>query len=92
MKIKITLFFICAVAFYSCGSNERYKTATNRSDSPNENRFVNIHLASKYDTSCGMPLSAGLEDTLHYNNKVYGFCSQGCKEEFITKLKKNNKR
>lgn len=43
----------------------------------------NVKLDSKKDLSCGMPISAGLEDTAHYKNKVYGFCSKECKEAFL---------
>jgi YHS domain-containing protein len=38
---------------------------------------------NKKDPSCGMPLTAGLEDTVHYNGKVYGFCSEECKNQFL---------
>jgi YHS domain-containing protein len=38
---------------------------------------------NKRDYSCGMPVSAGLEDTCHYKGKAYGFCSKECKEEFL---------
>jgi len=34
------------------------------------------------DPSCGMPVAAGLEDTLHYKGKIYGFCSDECRDEF----------
>ena len=27
---------------------------------------------NKKDPSCGMPITAGIEDTVHYNGKVYG--------------------
>ena len=37
---------------------------------------------NKKDPSCGMPLTAGIGDTAHYKNKVYGFCSKECKAEF----------
>jgi len=39
-----------------------------------------------------MPLSAGVEDTLVLNGKVYGFCSTECKNEFATILKQQHKR
>lgn len=42
-----------------------------------------LQLASKIDLSCEMPLSAGLEDTLNYKGKIYGFCSKECKDEFL---------
>jgi len=38
---------------------------------------------NKKDPSCGMPLTAGIEDTCHYAGKVYGFCSKECKEDFL---------
>ncbi len=37
----------------------------------------------KKDPSCGMPLTAGLEDTTTYKGKLYGFCSKECKEAFL---------
>lgn len=38
---------------------------------------------SKTDLVCGMPVRAGVEDTLHYKGKLYGFCAKECKEEFL---------
>ena len=38
---------------------------------------------NKKDFACGMPVTAGIEDTCHYKNKVYGFCSKECKNEFL---------
>lgn len=55
-------------------------------------KFADIQFASKRDTTCGMPISAGLEDTLVLNGKVYGFCSTECKDEFVTVLKRQHKR
>jgi YHS domain-containing protein len=37
----------------------------------------------KKDPACGMPLTAGLEDTTRYKGKLYGFCSKECKAEFL---------
>ena len=39
-------------------------------------------LATEKDLVCGMPLSAGVSDTLRYDGKTYGFCSAECKEAF----------
>ena len=41
------------------------------------------------DGTCGMPVAAGIEDTVHYNNKVIGFCSKECKDDFMKDAKKN---
>ena len=92
--IIFLIFFI--TVFYSCTSNnntaekktERIIGAVPEAETVHRSRFANIQFASKYDTSCGMPLSAGLEDTLHYKNKIYGFCSKECKDEFMAKIKK----
>ena len=47
------------------------------------NNFANVTFASKKDLNCGMPLSAGVEDTAHYKGKIYGFCSEECKDDFL---------
>lgn len=53
--------------------------------------YANVVFATKKDTTCGMPLTAGIGDTLHWNNKVYGFCSTKCKDVFVERLKKEKK-
>lgn len=45
--------------------------------------FKNVAFDAKRDFICGMPITAGVTDTAHYNNKVYGFCSKECKDEFM---------
>ena len=44
---------------------------------------------NKKDPTCGMPVTAGISDTAHYDNKVLGFCASGCKEEFLKNPKAN---
>jgi len=39
-------------------------------------------VSNQKDPSCGMPVSAGISDTAHYNQYVLGFCSSECKAEF----------
>lgn len=43
----------------------------------------NLTFAVKKDLVCGMPVSAGISDTFRYKDKLYGFCSPECKEEFV---------
>jgi YHS domain-containing protein len=38
---------------------------------------------NKKDPTCGMPVTAGISDTAHYDNHVIGFCSKECKDEFL---------
>ena len=46
-------------------------------------KYTRDMVDNKKDPSCGMPLTAGIEDTVHYNGKVYGFCSDECKQIFL---------
>lgn len=48
-----------------------------------EKKFAGIAFANTKDYICGMPLTAGVEDTTSYKGKLYGFCSAECKDEFI---------
>ena len=50
---------------------------------PNKVKYTTSMVDNKIDLSCGMPLTAGIEDTCHYNGKVYGFCSKECKDDFL---------
>jgi YHS domain-containing protein len=48
-----------------------------------ENTFKKIKFDNKKDFVCGMPISAGVTDTITYKGKLYGFCAKECKEEFL---------
>ncbi|MBK7850538.1 MAG: YHS domain-containing protein [Bacteroidetes bacterium] len=50
--------------------------------SENQIRIDPSVLVSDKDTICGMSLRNGIADTLHYQDKIYGFCSPGCKATF----------
>jgi YHS domain-containing protein len=56
--------------------------AKNQTDSV-KHRFTPEMVDNKKDPSCGMPVTAGIMDTVHYNGKVYGFCSDECKQLFL---------
>lgn len=43
---------------------------------------LNVQVDNKIDPICEMVTAEYLSDTLHYNGKVIGFCSKGCKEMF----------
>ncbi|MEO5890806.1 MAG: hypothetical protein ABIQ31_11160 [Ferruginibacter sp.] len=55
-------------------------------------KFAGLIFESKKDTTCGMPITAGIEDTLLLRGKIYGFCSTTCKDEFLTFLQKQHKK
>ncbi|WPQ60671.1 DJ-1/PfpI family protein [Chitinophaga sancti] len=45
--------------------------------------YENIKFDNNKDPFCGMPITTGVVDTVHYNGKIYGFCSKGCKDGFM---------
>lgn len=47
-----------------------------------EKAFKGMKFENTKDFICGMPIAAGVADTVNYNGKVYGFCSTGCKAAF----------
>lgn len=38
--------------------------------------------AGNVDVVCSMKIDRNAEDTLHYQGKIFGFCSESCKESF----------
>jgi putative intracellular protease/amidase/YHS domain-containing protein len=47
-----------------------------------EKTFRQMKFDNTKDFVCGMPITAGIKDTVHYQKHVYGFCATECKEEF----------
>ena len=85
MKIIITIAIIVVVI--SCNQRKEAPTENNTVAMPAQDSAVNsslakLNFASTSDMSCGMPLSAGLKDTVTYKGKLYGFCSAECKADF----------
>lgn len=90
---------ICGSMFLmACGNNSAITTdsTTTTMDSTvavaAEDSVISYDISlvnNKKDPTCGMPVTAGISDTAHYDNKVLGFCSAGCKEEFLKNPKAN---
>lgn len=86
---------IMIVTFSACEENAQEKTADAKTDSSMHVRqgavslidFSGVTFASKRDTTCRMPLSAGIADTAIIDDKVYGFCSKECKDEFVKTIR-----
>jgi YHS domain-containing protein len=79
---------LISLIFTACSHNSNNDKAVSKAKAEQqmavpENKYPGIEFASKKDLSCGMPLSAGLEDTAHYQGKIYGFCSAECKDTFL---------
>lgn len=56
---------------------------------PVEEKYTANIVNNKKDPTCGMPVTAGISDTMHYNDKVLGFCSAECKADFAKDAAKN---
>jgi len=97
MKIQITISLVMAsLVLFSCGtSNDKTNTGsadTNQvaaMDTTTEKTYAVSLVNNKKDPSCGMPVTAGISDTTHYENLVLGFCSTECKNEFLKNPKTN---
>jgi YHS domain-containing protein len=63
-------------------SDTAQKNYTTTADSTKK-KFTVAMVDNKKDPNCGMPVTAGIEDTVHYKGKVYGFCSDECKQAFL---------
>jgi YHS domain-containing protein len=63
--------------------------AANTSDSlpakseTQKQKYTAAMVDNKKDPNCGMPVTAGIQDTVHYKGKVYGFCSDECRDAFL---------
>ena len=86
---RISVVIICSAAalfIASCGSQEPAKNLdTNVAAIVNVDtiKYTPAMVDNKRDPSCGMPVSAGIGDTVHYKGKVLGFCSKECKDDFL---------
>ncbi|HSN60499.1 MAG TPA: YHS domain-containing protein [Ferruginibacter sp.] len=89
MYKKIIAATLFAQILISCAQNTEQKEETlpaaNADTMPvkAEPLFKNLVYDSKKDLVCGMPVTAGVSDTAHYEGKLYGFCAKECKDEFL---------
>ncbi len=83
---------VCFMLLTACNSVNSNNNMTDTSDSkkadtvaslPSTAHYEIAYLDNKKDPSCGMPVTAGVSDTAHYDQKVIGFCSTECKNEFL---------
>ena len=86
--------FFGSIFLMACGNETASSTATMDSTVTvaAEDSVISYDISlvdNKKDPTCGMPVTAGIIDTAHYDNKVLGFCAAGCKEEFLKNPKAN---
>lgn len=90
MKNIIKLSLIAGMmSLVACGGTQQEQAPTTDSimavqqDSTAAPAYTAEMVDNKKDPTCGMPVTAGISDTAHYENKVLGFCSPECKNEFV---------
>jgi YHS domain-containing protein len=87
LKQRFTQLIVLTVVFVSCNNAEAPKqevvdtTAASNMEAAATSFPVSM-VNNKKDPTCEMPVTAGISDTAHYKDKVIGFCSSGCKDEF----------
>ena len=77
------------VADKSNTSSETKKEETMITEAAEQKTYPVSLVNNKKDPTCGMLVTAGISDTLHYGKYVLGFCAEGCKKEFLKNPKAN---
>jgi len=88
ISMKKICLLVAIAGMQSCNSNKNGAPALPVASPSKDTAIIKAKYTAsivnnKKDFYCGMPVSYGIEDTCHYKGKVYGFCSAGCKEEFL---------
>lgn len=63
-------------------SNEVKEETMQMQEVAHEAKYTPDMVVNTKDYTCGMPVTAGISDTCHYEGKAYGFCSAECMAEF----------
>lgn len=80
--LAITILSIFSI---SCGEKQEHKEMEVKSANAevmHAAHNLDVKVENKIDPICEMETEGHVSDTIHYEGKVYGFCSSGCKEEF----------
>ncbi len=81
--LSVTLFFTACGGQQTAANGAKDTATAMTTDSTVAKSFEVSLVDNKKDPTCGMPVTAGISDTAHYDNHVLGFCSTECKDEFL---------
>ncbi|MDH6251964.1 YHS domain-containing protein [Chryseobacterium sp. H1D6B] len=81
MKSKIIFTALLSVSLMSC-AQEVPKVKHKKSMNTSGQNLKNVKVVNTEDPICHMKTGEYTKDTAVYKNKVYGFCSVYCKDEF----------
>ena len=83
---KMLPLMAISIILFSCNQQTKkdaaFQSPAYAKSDTSKPKFTRDMVDNIKDPSCGMPLTAGIEDTLHYGGKIYGFCSDACRDEF----------
>ena len=82
----LSLVILISCVFGAACNEAKPKTEVIQMRKPSTDSAMKFTVAmvdNKKDPSCGMPVTAGIADTVHYEGKILGFCSVECKEQFL---------
>lgn len=91
MRLNVFLPAACLFILAACNNNAEKQAPATTTPPPASmtvpataanDSLKKLDFAVKKDLVCGMPVHAGITDTLTYKGKLYGFCSPECKAEF----------
>ena len=85
-NILFAVIFFGGIIITSCNNQPKEDKSTEAIAATTTDTVIKFTAAmvdNKRDPSCGMPVAAGIEDTVHYKGKILGFCSQDCKNDFL---------
>lgn len=84
-NFSIILLFVGVVLLVACKHQPPSNTTTTQTatEQPAGEKAPAVVLANTIDPICEMSVDGSVEDTVHYQDKVYGFCSEHCKKEFM---------
>lgn len=83
--IRLAVMGAMTFFIFSCGEKQEQKIEINKVESHHHEAStgnLKVKVDNTLDPICEMKTAEHLSDTVHYNGKVFGFCSKGCKETF----------
>ncbi|MDE3211817.1 MAG: YHS domain-containing protein [Bacteroidota bacterium] len=94
MKKMMSFFLLLAITgIFACQNHSNEKNGAivqnPAASQPPAPKYTASMVDNRKDPSCGMPVAAGIEDTIHYKGKVLGFCSKECRDDFLKNPEKN---
>lgn len=84
---RLLIIGLIFTALLAC-KEQAANTAEMQVTASDTSRFTPAMVVNEKDYACGMPVTAGITDTCHYEGKAYGFCSTECKDAFLQDPKK----